>query len=155
MNSKPKIFLDLEETVIDSWQSGLLVNSHKVRDFLADQQVSNVTIFSFAVWNDEDQKTFAKEHQRSLQKALDTHVAECPTVQDFMQADTRLTGVHWHGDVTEFITLRGKMGAFVNWCKLHHPNHNCVLVDDVVDNVDIVNRDTGTTIRFINVGSLK
>lgn len=155
MDSKFKIFLDLEETVIDSWDSGLLVNSGQVRDFLKQQDVTNVTIFSFAVWDTNDQKTFDKQHRRILQRALDTGIVLVPTVQDFMHSDTELTGVEWHGDVTEFICLRGKVGAFINWCKLHHSNENCLLVDDVVPNMDVIDRDSGIIIRFVNVRTLQ
>ena len=155
MDSKFKIFLDLEETVIDSWDSGLLVNSSQVRDFIKSQQASNVTIFSFAVWDANDQKTFDKQHRRVLQRALDTGIALVPTVQDFMLSDTKLTGVDWQGDVTEFICLRGKVGAFINWCKLHHSGENCLLVDDVVPNMDVIDRDSGVIIRLVNVNTLK
>lgn len=154
MDSKFKIFLDLEETVIDSWQSGMLIRSSQVRDFLKEQNATNVTIFSFAVWDSNDQQVFDKQHRRALQKSLDTGIVLVPTVQDFMAADTKLTGVNWHGDVTEFICLRGKVGAFINWCKLHHPTTNCLLVDDIVPNMDIIDHDTNTTIKFINVNKL-
>jgi hypothetical protein len=154
MNSKFKIFLDLEETVIDSWDSGMLVNSAQVRDFLDHFSAKTARVFSFAVWDRADQDTFDRLHRRPLEKALDVHFDLCPTVQDFMQTDTALTGVHWHGDVTEFITLRGKVGAFTNWCRFHHPDSDCLLVDDIVPNMDIMNHDTHSVIRFVNVSKL-
>lgn len=145
-----KFFLDLEETVIDCWQSGCLVNVNKLKNL----NMPEVTIFSFAVWDEIDQKKFATDFKPMIELALNTKVVLCPTVQDMMLADTKLTGVRWNGDVTEFITLRGKFNAFVSWCNLFHPSADCMLVDDIVPNVDIVNRDSGRKISFLNVNSI-
>lgn len=145
-----KYFLDLEETVIDSWQSGRLVNVNKLKTL----NMSEVTIFSFAVWNAQDIAHFDKQLRSMIELAVNVKVVKCPTVQDMMEADTKFTGVHWHGDVTEFITLRGKFNAFVHWSNLMHPTDDCMLVDDIVPNVDIVNRDTGRKLAFLNVNSI-
>lgn len=148
------VFLDLEETVIDSWDSGLLCNSSQVREWLAQHNVKQVDIFSFAVWNEQDQDKFWREMARPLNKALDVGMGNCITVQDMMQQDRALTGIDWAGDVTEFICLRGKVGAFTNWCRLLHAGNDCVLIDDIVPNMDIINHDTGGSIKFINVRAL-
>lgn len=153
MDTKFKVFLDLEETVINNWDEGLLVNTTRVRDFLKQQNASEFTVFSFAVWNDRDKADFDRVHRRTLERALDCRVAACPSVEDFMLADTAFTGVRF-SDLTDFISVRGKPGAFHNWCRLNHPTENCLLVDDVVPNLDLVNRDTGVTVRLVNVTEL-
>ena len=144
-----KVFLDLEETVITSWDEGLLCNASRVREFLAEQKATNFTVFSFAVWNDRDKADFERLHRRVLERALDCTVLACPSVEDFMQADTELTGVQFDS-VTDFIGIRGKVGAFTSWARFHELG-NALLVDDVVPNLDVVNRDTGEVTRFINV----
>ena len=149
MDTKFQIFLDLEETVITSWAEGMLCNSSRVRDFLASHDAKSFTVFSFAVWNDKDKQDFEKLHRRGLERALDCKVAACPSVEDFMRADTALTGVHFDS-LTDFISIRGKVGAFTNWVRFNGISH-AILVDDVVPNVDIVTRDSGDVIRFINV----
>jgi hypothetical protein len=149
MNTKFQIFLDLEETVITSWAEGLLCNSSRVRDFLAEHNASKFTVFSFAVWNDKDKQDFEQLHRRGLERGLDCRVASCPSTEDFMQADTALTGVHFDS-VTDFISIRGKVGAFTNWVRFQGISH-AILVDDVVPNIDIISRDTGGITRFINV----
>mgnify|MGYP003344826664 FL=1 len=55
--------------------------------------------------------------------------------------------------LTDFVSIRGKVGAFTNWARFHGLAH-ALLVDDVVPNVDILDRDTGDVIRFVNVDSL-
>ena len=149
MNTKFQIFLDLEETVITSWAEGLLCNSSRVRDFLARHNAKSFTVFCFAVWNDKDKQDFEQLHRRGLERGLDCRVASCPSTEDFMQADTALTGVHFDS-VTDFISIRGKVGAFTNWVRFLGLSH-AILVDDVVPNIDIIARDTGDIIRFINV----
>ena len=150
-----KLFLDLEETVVDSWQSQRLVNIGAVKSFLQNNSFDEVDVFSFAVWNNDDVAVFNRDLKPVLNRALNVNLKDCPSVPDVMKADTKLTGVQWHNDVTEFIQVRGKFTAFLNWCKLNHPNDNCVLLDDMVPNVTVVDRDTGTVIQFVNVNKIK
>ena len=148
------VFLDLEETVIDSWDSGLLVNSGKVRDFLQQNSVKSVHIFSFAIWTDKDKVDFDKRLRPFLKRALSTDFRMVPSVEDMMKVDTAITGVHFDS-ITDFLSIRGKQGAFMSFCKHHFDRKHNVLVDDVVPNAMFHNFDTGLKLQFVNVGSLK
>jgi hypothetical protein len=148
------VFLDLEETIIHSWSDARLMNAQRIRDFLHQNSVNQVSIFSFAVWDDNDQMKFASEIQPMLETALDVRVVLCPTVQDMMLADTQLTGVHWHGDVGEFIPIRGKHDAFHNWCMLNCVGQSSVLIDDVVKNTFFIDHDSNTVVTTLNVNKL-
>ena len=150
--TKFDVFLDLEQTVLNNWDEGLLINATRVREFLAAQGATQFTVFSFAVWNEKDQQDFERLHRSGLERALDCTVDACPSVEDFMAADTQLTGLHFDS-LTDFISIRGKVGAFTNWVRFQGICH-AVLLDDVVPNVDIVSRDTGDVIRFVNVVTL-
>jgi len=153
-NEKMNVFLDLEETIIHSWSDARLMNAQKIRDFLHQNSVRRVSIFSFAVWDDNDQVKFASEIQPMLETALDVKVVLCPTVQDMMLADTKLTGVRWFGDVSEFIPIRGKHGAFHNWCMLNCVGQESVLIDDVVKNTFFIDHDSNTVVTTLNVDKL-
>lgn len=146
------IFLDLEETVINNWDDGFLVNSTKLRNFLKCQRVSEVGIFSFAVWNKDDFDRFDRVHRRVIERALDCAVKSCPTVDEMMSADKEMTRVHFD-NLSEFMGIRGKVGAFTNWCRRHNLQKT-MLVDDTVPNIDIIDRDTMSVIRFVNVADL-
>lgn len=148
------VFLDLEETIIHSWSDPRLMNAQKIRDFLHKNDANQVTIFSFAVWDDKDQDRFADDILPMIETALDVKVVLCPTVQDMMLADTKLTGVHWHGDVSEFIPIRGKHGAFHNWCMLNCVGKSSVLIDDVVKNTFFIDHDSNTVVTTLNVNKL-
>ena len=145
------VFVDLEETVIDSWNSGMLLNSAQVREWLHARGCRQVHIFSFAVWHAADRVHFDRNFRRMLTRALDVGIVSCPTVEDFMAADRAVTRTHWGTDLGEFVGMRGKVGAFTSWCELHHAGQHNVLLDDVVPNAVWTNTDTGTTLEFVNV----
>ena len=69
-----------------------------------------------------------------------------------MRSDTHVTGVHYDS-ITDYISIRGKVGAFENWVNgaVGLKNHHNVLIDDVVPNKTIIHRDIGYKIDFINV----
>lgn len=148
------VFLDLEETVINNWDEALLVNTTRVREWLESRKVRRVHLFSFAVWNQKDQERFHKEIKPFLTKALGVSFLDCPTVEDFLLADLKVTAVHWDS-LHEFIATRGKVDAFRSWCKLHFDGKHNVLLDDVVPNAVWENRDSGLKLEFVNVKELE
>lgn len=149
-----EIFLDLEETVIDSWQSGLLINATAVREFLKARNAKSVHIFSFAIWHDSDVWEFRKRLCRPLERALDISVAQILSAEQMMMIDTEKTNLH-HDSITDFVALRGKIGAFMSWCGHRFPDQHCVLVDDVVPNATWKNHDTMLTCEFVNIETVK
>jgi hypothetical protein len=148
-----KVFLDLEDTVIDNWHVGNPVNIEPVRFFLKLSDVTEVDIFSFAVWFDHDVADFNKRHKDMLEDLLKVKVAGIPTVDEMMRFDQGLTGIHFE-NVTEFISLRGKHNAFVNWCLHREAGQHSVLIDDIVPNRVIIDFDTKTKIESINVANI-
>jgi hypothetical protein len=64
------IFLDLEDTVIESWHSPYYTNLQKVRKWLKDNAVTEVGIFSFAIHNDADKAVFDQQMRVGLTDAL-------------------------------------------------------------------------------------
>jgi hypothetical protein len=148
------VFLDLEGTVIDTWHSGMLINSAQVREWLAAMSVKRVHIFSFAVTNDADQAWFWKNIAPSLRRALDIDIIDCPTVQDFQRADLMVTGVKWENTM-EFITVRGKQDAFRSWCKLNYDSLHNILLDDTVPNLYMNWVDSNLIVECMNIDVLK
>jgi hypothetical protein len=148
------VFLDLEETVINNWRDGQLVNTAKVRSLLKDLGVSSVHLFSFAVYNDADKAHFTKVLKPFLEQALEVEFLDNPSVADFKLADTQLTGIHWDS-LTDFIQVRGKIDGFRSWCKVKFDKQHNVLIDDTVPNATWHNTDTGLVLQFIDVRRLK
>jgi hypothetical protein len=147
------VFLDLEETVITSWADGMLLHTTPVREFLQQNNVKKVHIFSFAIWNKKDQDDFDRRFKSTLEKVLKVNIAARPSVEDMMRADTLMTGLQFDS-ITDFVSIRGKTGAFQNFCRFHFDHQVNVLIDDVVPNASFTNDDTGLVCEFINVNSL-
>ena len=147
------VFLDLEETVINNWTEGMLLNSSRVREWLQDLNIKQVRLFSFAIWNEKDQFRFEKEFKPVLRRALDVGFIDCPSVEDFIKADLKVTGVLWD-NLHEFAVIRGKQDAFRSWCKLHFDGQHNVLLDDTVTNGIWHNKDTNLKLEFINITAI-
>ena len=144
------VFIDLEETIIDSWSSRLLINVEKIRRVI--DPTDKLGVFSFAIWTDSDHREFKNNIRPTLERVLGNAIETTPTAQTMMQIDTELTGVRWES-ITDFLSIRGKVGAFTNFCSVLKFEH-AVLIDDVVPNIRINNLDTDQIIDFINVGNL-
>lgn len=148
-----EFFLDLEETVIDSWGSARLVNTNFMQAFLQRHGVKQVHIFSFAVWNDKDRDEFRSQIQPRLEQVLEVKILDCPTVEEMRRLDQAVTST-WFDGATDFIQVRGKQTAFTTWVNVKFPDRNCVLVDDQVLDVTVHNRRTGRNIHFVNVDNM-
>ena len=147
------VFLDLEGTVITNWDEALLLNTSKVREWLKSLKVSQVHLFSFAVWDNKDKEIFINKIKPFLSKALDVNFLDCPSIEDFFAAELSVTGVNWES-LHEFITVRGKVDSFRSWCKKHFDCQHNILLDDVVPNAVWEDRDSKLKLEFVNIDSL-
>lgn len=129
------LHLDLEETVIDSWESMTILPSkiNAIASLAKSLQISEFSVFSFAVWNAQDQAEFARYLQPILERMLRMECIGCPTVDDIMEADRRQTNVRFdEGELGEWIAVRGKADAFRNFILQRGTVGTHILVDDVV-----------------------
>lgn len=148
------VFLDLEETVIDNWDNAALVNTTKVKDWLASLGVSKVRLFSFAVYDQRDKDRFNTLLKPFLERVLEVEFLDSPSVDDFQVADTLVTGLHWDSR-HDFIQVRGKLDAFRSWCKHKFDKQHNILLDDAVPNATWKNDDSGLVLQYVNVDKLK
>lgn len=67
------VFLDLEETLIDEWSSGLFLprKLDVVRDFLKANPGATVGLMSWAVWDAKDKATFERNFRADLERNLE------------------------------------------------------------------------------------
>lgn len=157
-----KLYIDLEETVIGSWQDQVLVKSHKLEQLLAanpDLDRTDVRIFSFAIYNQKDKDEFARDIKPMLERRFGITITLWPSVAEMAEADQLLTGCRWLDadtmgglDISEFINIRGKAGAFENWVWFHGVNgERYMLLDDVVPQRVIYDRKRDIQIDLVNV----
>lgn len=149
-----RVFLDLEDTVISNWFEGFPVHTEQVRHFLhVKAGVTEVDIFSFAIWDERHVDEFNARLCADLEHQLGVRVNNVVDCATMMQSDQRFTRVRFE-NLMEFISLRGKADAFLNWAFANHPGEHCVLVDDIVPNRLTHDFDTGTRVQTINVFAL-
>lgn len=127
-----KVFLDLEDTVIDAWESAMPINTREVRHWLLDHAVLEARIFSFAIWHAKDVDTFVKSGMKAmLERELGVRLVEWLSVEEMAAMSTKHTGIFWE-DRRDFMQLRGKHGAFFDVCKGREQDCKCILLDDAV-----------------------
>lgn len=157
-----KLFLDLEDTVINNWAEALLVKTHKLQQLLAanpDIDRTDVTIFSFAIYNQKDKDEFERSMKPMLERTFGITCTAWPSVAEIAEADQLLTGCRWLDAYTmgglyihEFIAVRGKAGAFENWVWYHGVDgERYMLLDDVVPQRVIYDRKRDIQIDLVNV----
>lgn len=86
-------FLDLEETVITSWDDPVLMNVSKLREFFSERHISEIHIFSFAVSHDRDRDQFKREMQEMLEQALDVKIVKVFTVEEIARIIRKNCGI--------------------------------------------------------------
>ena len=146
---KTKIFLDLEETVIDTWGSSLLVNTSVVRGFLRDNDAKEVSIFSFAIWDNADKEHFVDSSMKHmLETALEVKIVEWLSVDEIIKINAPGT------DRIDYISWEGKARAFYALCKNREYDTTCMLVDDTVDSEVLTVHDKRLEIKLIPVQRL-
>jgi hypothetical protein len=148
------IFLDLEQTVIDTWDSQCLINIERVSGVLKDHFAIGKTvmhIFSFAIWNDEDERNFRSDLEVRLMEALGLHTRFIVHSVDQIGSDLfRSTKVCWERN--ELITCLGKQGAFTDFCRAKFDrNVHCILLDDMVINSVTVDTDFSRIIQTVRI----
>jgi len=161
-----KVFLDLEETVITNWSEELLHHPERVKRFLDSIPGFDrtVEIFSFAIGNQRDKDLFvSRKMKEMLERELNVDIVAWPSVEEMARASQKFTGCRWlfndecpSGlDLTEFISIKGKVGAFDDFCMLNHPKDtHCILIDDIVpDRITKFWRDN-LIIELVNVDRL-
>lgn len=152
-NADTIVFLDLEQTIIASWDDPYLCNVSKIRDFLEKLKVKEIGIFSFAIYNDTDVAIFWRDIAPIIERALDVKVLVAPSVQSQIRIDREFTGHSFSPDteVHDFIALRGKVQAFINYVNATYHYNRAILIDDVVPDHTLTDRRNGWSIEFYNV----
>lgn len=81
------VLLDLEQTIIPSWEDMWLDLSAtaKIKEFLKNQGVTSISLglMSWAVWHEEDKVKFRNELLPEIEKEFDAHFELVWSMQDW------------------------------------------------------------------------
>jgi hypothetical protein len=157
------VFLDLEGTVcslIENQQYSTTDygNLPKVRQWLEKEGVTAVGIFSFAIDNAEERDTFRNSWLRKgLEEQLDVQIFRIVTVEDVKADIERRKNIRIEF-LWEVKQLYGKEIGFIEHCRANYRLCECVLLDDMVDNMILHTEDRQTgnqlVIRTVNVDTI-
>lgn len=143
------MFLDLEETIIRSWHNPTLCNVDYLRYLLNIEKVTEVHIFSFAIWNQADKDHFSQQLKPHIEQALGVRIRSWVSVSEINKVIRQFTSTvleDW-----ELADVWGKLRAFQDYCRAQYKGMECVLIDDVVPNSAFILTDDRLMIRTIKV----
>ncbi|MBP7284948.1 MAG: hypothetical protein KBA66_25400 [Leptospiraceae bacterium] len=140
------LFLDLEKTIIHSWDDPILINEERIINIIRSVNPSKIGIYSFAIYNKQDLDIFQKTILFALEGALHINIQTdlIFTVEEI--ADTVLKTKK--SDVRNFIQVYGKQRSFTEFIKEKYKEGNFVLIDDLVENKEI--SENNIRIQLIN-----
>jgi hypothetical protein len=146
-------YWDLEGTVIDNWDSQQLCNVHEVRRYVAANNITDVTIFSFAIWDEKDVATFHRELEPMLVDAFGVKFVNVLSAEYVRKVVLKHMRAHF--DLNDFLCLWGKNRGFIEYCEAGLTGGTVTLLDDQVPNVTHINHDRELTMKLVNVNTLK
>ena len=147
-------FLDLEETIIESWDNPHLINGRKIQSFLKQKQITEIQIFSFAIRHDADAEQFNQVMRDRIERLLEVKITKVFTVEEVCLIIRKTFGAFW--EPFEIPLVWGKARSFVDVCNAIAPKGStCVLIDDMVEDVSIKNFTRDIFIRTININDLE
>jgi len=152
MKQNIKVFLDLEDTIINSWLNPTLINVGVIRawiDSMVETDDAEISIFSFAIWDDKDKADFVGTGVKaSIEKALNVKVVEWLSVEDMQRIIETWSGFRYV-DRTDFMQLHGKHDAFIKVCLARDEKNTCVLIDDAVPHRTVIDHARDLTIDLL------
>lgn len=149
-----KVFIDLEETLVDpvnnGWANARLMDMNQlsnIKEILLKYKASSIDIFSFALATKFDQQAFNVFLKDRIELVLTVKINSVITHSEMM----RKCGYEHsseHGNHLSSLMKIGKRNAFLNFCKSLLVSDEFILIDDsVMDETVEVN---GNKIHFIN-----
>jgi hypothetical protein len=153
-----KVWLDLEETIINNFDDGLFLGHvYKIKKWLDQKEIKEVNIWSFAIWDDKDIKSFEFRLKEEIELALGRPIISYPSVEQMQKLVYHYESIEYDSR-SDFMQLNGKRWSFIKYClgnQYSFEANECVLIDDAVPNQTLVDYDRNLTIQLINVLNLK
>jgi len=144
---RKRVFVDLEETLVRSWDNPVAINHREVVSFTM-KHGEEVELFSFAVWDDNDVEKFREKMQAGIEKEFGIKIIKVWPCSEIFKRVRHWTGVQFEDH--EVASIWGKERGFEDFChSLGNPDTEFVLLDDTVRNKTICLPDRNVKIKFV------
>lgn len=145
---KTHLFIDLEDTVIKSWDDQALINIDTIKRHIAEIKPDFVHIYSAAIWYQRDVDNFNSGLKSVLERELGVTFEPTMSIAEFKRKTSWATL-----DVStgELLLTIGKFRLFLDICKTLFKNSRCVLLDDMCDNEITVSKTHNVEIEMIRI----
>lgn len=140
------LFLDLEKTIIHSWDDPMIVNEERVTNKIRSINPDKIGIYSYAIYDRKDLTIFQSTIQEDLENTFQIKIDPTllVTVEEIADTVKQLK----NSDVRTFIQQYGKQKSFSEFIKQKYKVGKFILLDDLVENTEIIEGDL--KIQFIN-----
>ena len=156
MNRPSLVLLDLEQTVVDDWQSRnfLWHKMERVKRFLEQFQPFTLGLMSWAVWDDGDLRVFHDELERPLSEFFCSRFEMAWSLDQWMRSLLKCKGLR--AERKDMFDCFGKHETLF-MCR-NDPvftNRRVVLVDDVAEHGLSFATSNNNLTNFVNVDQLE
>lgn len=132
------LFLDLENTIIDTWDTCNLASNHEViKNWIKENNFDEVHVFSYAIWNEDDVNTFDRPEFRGWLES----VFEIKFNDNILTIDKMIklcnNNLRIIMDRDDFFAFMKKDIAFRLICEQLFHECDCFLLDDMVKNTSL------------------
>lgn len=158
------LFLDLEDTIIepvkDDWANTCLINVSKIKEFMEKNIISDLRIFSFAIWDEKQKKQFEFWVKPAIERVLEQKLNQVPTIDDHIMPacckqkglSVQLTGFSdmvefWGKDISFMLCMK-------EWFKNNKDKIEIFFLDDDVDNMTFEIKDNNIKCHILNINKI-
>lgn len=146
---KTILFLDLEETIIQSWENHTLMNIDKIKFIIDKTEPDEINIFSGAIWCGDDVFKFTSKLKNTLEQALSITINKAFPMSEVIRLSS--WGNCAFENRMESMIVVGKFRIFEDFCERNFKHTKCYLVDDACPSKNIVNFDSDVEIYLLNI----
>ncbi|HMV42908.1 MAG TPA: hypothetical protein PK079_24860 [Leptospiraceae bacterium] len=140
------LFLDLEKTMIHSWDDPIIVNEERIMSSIRLVNPDKVGIYSYAIYDKKDLTIFQDTIQYELEKSFQINID--PSLVFTVEEIAETIKQTKNADVRKFIQEYSKQKSFYEFIKNKYRNGKFILIDDLVDNSEVFLGDLN--IQFLN-----
>lgn len=146
-----KLFLDLEETLIESWNNPTLLPEKVsvIREFCKEHSITEATMFSLAIFDEREVEFFNKHFKEWLEKHLEISLQALALEVVFKEIISKNGILANMNELSDIFIFNMKEQAFTEWIfKKEDKNVEFILFDDMIQNKDIFIRDKNVKITL-------